>query len=36
MQFCNFVRRDIKFQNLDELKAQLAQDKLDVLALLAE
>jgi riboflavin kinase/FMN adenylyltransferase len=34
MQFFNFVRGDIKFANLDELKAQLVKDKDDVLALL--
>jgi riboflavin kinase/FMN adenylyltransferase len=36
LQFHHFVRSDIKFQNLDELKAQLAQDKVNVLALLIE
>jgi riboflavin kinase/FMN adenylyltransferase len=36
MEFHNFVRGDIKFASLDELKAQLKQDKVDVEALLAE
>lgn len=36
MQFFNFVRGDIKFDNLDELIEQLAKDKDDVLALLGE
>jgi riboflavin kinase/FMN adenylyltransferase len=35
MAFLNFVRGDIKFSSLDELKAQLAQDKIDITALLA-
>jgi riboflavin kinase / FMN adenylyltransferase len=35
MEFLNFVRGDIKFSSLDELKAQLAQDKIDITALLA-
>lgn len=35
MEFIHFVRGDIKFSSLDELKVQLAQDKVDVLALLA-
>jgi riboflavin kinase / FMN adenylyltransferase len=35
MEFLNFVRGDIKFSSLDELKAQLAQDKIDISALLA-
>jgi riboflavin kinase / FMN adenylyltransferase len=34
MEFLNFVRGDIKFSSLDELKAQLAQDKIDITALL--
>ncbi len=34
MEFHNFVRGDIKFSSLDELKVQLAQDKVDVEALL--
>ncbi|MDB5015382.1 MAG: bifunctional riboflavin kinase/FAD synthetase [Mucilaginibacter sp.] len=36
MEFYNFVRGDVKFASLDELKAQLAQDKVDVTALLRE
>jgi len=36
MEFYNFVRGDIKFNNLDELKEQLAKDKDDVLALLGD
>jgi riboflavin kinase / FMN adenylyltransferase len=35
MEFLNFVRSDIKFSSLDELKSQLAQDKIDITALLA-
>jgi riboflavin kinase/FMN adenylyltransferase len=34
MEFHNYVRGDIKFSSLDALKAQLAQDKIDVTALL--
>jgi riboflavin kinase/FMN adenylyltransferase len=34
MEFHNYVRGDIKFASLDELKVQLAKDKEDVLALL--
>ena len=34
MEFYNFVRGDVKFASLDELKAQLAQDKIDVQGLL--
>jgi riboflavin kinase/FMN adenylyltransferase len=34
MEFHNFVREDIKFASLDELKMQLAKDKVDVSALL--
>ncbi len=34
MEFIHFVRGDIKFSSLDELKVQLAQDKIDVAALL--
>ncbi|WP_259069092.1 bifunctional riboflavin kinase/FAD synthetase [Mucilaginibacter sp. X4EP1] len=34
MEFIHFVRGDIKFSSLDELKVQLAQDKVDVAALL--
>jgi riboflavin kinase/FMN adenylyltransferase len=36
MQFYNFVRTDIKFASLDELKAQLVKDTDDVLALLVD
>jgi riboflavin kinase/FMN adenylyltransferase len=36
MQFFNFVRGDIKFNNLDELIVQLGKDKDDVLALLGD
>ena len=35
MDFYHFVREDIKFNSLDELKEQLAKDKLDVMALLS-
>ena len=35
MEFYNFVRGDIKFGSLDELKAQLAQDEIDVHKLLS-
>lgn len=34
MEFYHFVREDIKFNSLGELKEQLAKDKLDVAALL--
>jgi riboflavin kinase/FMN adenylyltransferase len=34
MNFIHFVRHDVKFSSLEGLKDQLAQDKLDVLALL--
>lgn len=34
LHFYNYVRGDVKFTGLDELKVQLAQDKVDVLALL--
>lgn len=34
LHFYNYVRGDVKFNGLDELKVQLAQDKVDVLALL--
>jgi riboflavin kinase/FMN adenylyltransferase len=34
MEFLHYVRGDIKFSSLDELKVQLAKDKEDVLALL--
>ncbi|HEY0246281.1 MAG TPA: bifunctional riboflavin kinase/FAD synthetase [Mucilaginibacter sp.] len=36
MEFHHFVRDDIKFTSLDELKVQLAQDRVDVLKLMAE
>ncbi len=35
LHFYNYVRGDIKFTGLDELKVQLAQDKVDVLELLS-
>jgi len=31
MEFHHYIRGDVKFSSLDELKAQLAQDKVDVL-----
>jgi riboflavin kinase/FMN adenylyltransferase len=34
MEFHHYVRADVKFASLDELKIQLAQDKVDVMALL--
>ncbi|MDR3696167.1 bifunctional riboflavin kinase/FAD synthetase [Mucilaginibacter sp.] len=34
MQFLNFVRDDMKFDSLDELKAQIAKDKVEVERLL--
>lgn len=34
MNFIHFVRHDVKFSSLEGLKDQLAQDKLDVMALL--
>jgi riboflavin kinase/FMN adenylyltransferase len=34
MEFLNYIRGDVKFAGLDALKAQLAQDKIDVLAVL--
>jgi riboflavin kinase/FMN adenylyltransferase len=34
MEFLHFVRGDVKFNGLDELKVQIAQDKEDVLRLL--
>jgi riboflavin kinase/FMN adenylyltransferase len=34
MEFYNFVRDDMKFDSLDELKEQIRKDKLDVEALL--
>lgn len=34
MEFLHFVRGDIKFESLEQLKAQLAKDKTDVMALL--
>ncbi|HAL81487.1 MAG TPA: riboflavin biosynthesis protein RibF [Mucilaginibacter sp.] len=36
MEFYNFVRDDMKFSSLDELKAQIAQDKIDVERLLGQ
>jgi riboflavin kinase/FMN adenylyltransferase len=36
MQFYNFVRSDVRFLNLEELKVQLAKDKVDVLELLRD
>ncbi len=36
MEFHHFVRADIKFSSLDDLTKQLAQDKIDVLALLVD
>jgi riboflavin kinase/FMN adenylyltransferase len=36
MQFYNFVRSDVRFLNLEELKVQLAKDKIDVLGLLRD
>lgn len=35
MEFLHFVRGDVKFNGLDELKAQIAKDKQDVLRLLS-
>lgn len=34
MEFHHFIRGDMKFAGLDELKAQIAQDKIDVLKLM--
>ncbi len=34
MEFHNFVREDIKFSSLEELKEQLAKDRVDVIRLL--
>lgn len=34
MEFLQYIRGDVKFASLDELKAQLAQDKVDVLEVL--
>jgi riboflavin kinase/FMN adenylyltransferase len=34
MEFYNFVREDVKFTSLDNLKQQLAKDKVDVMKLL--
>jgi len=34
MEFIHFVRHDIRFPNIDELKAQIAKDKEDVMRLL--
>jgi riboflavin kinase/FMN adenylyltransferase len=36
MQFRHYIRGDVKFDGLDALKVQLAQDKVDVLAVLGE
>ena len=36
MEFHHYVRGDVKFASLDELKVQLAKDKKDVLALLVD
>lgn len=36
LDFLHFIRHDIKFNSLDELTRQLAQDKIDVLAALAQ
>jgi riboflavin kinase/FMN adenylyltransferase len=36
MEFHHYVRGDVKFSSLEELTRQLAQDKIDVQALLAE
>lgn len=36
MEFHNFVRGDMKLSSLDELKAQIAKDKVEVTALLGE
>lgn len=33
MEFHHYIRGDVKFSSLDELKIQLAQDKMDVLSL---
>jgi riboflavin kinase/FMN adenylyltransferase len=35
VEFLNYIRGDIKFNSLEELKAQIAQDKLDAIRLLA-
>jgi riboflavin kinase/FMN adenylyltransferase len=35
MEFHNFVRGDVKFANLEELKEQLAKDRVDVLKIVA-
>lgn len=34
MEFLHFVRSDIKFESLEQLKAQLSKDKVDVMSLL--
>ncbi|WP_317169313.1 riboflavin kinase [Mucilaginibacter humi] len=34
MEFLHFIRGDVKFNGLDELKAQITKDKEDVLSLL--
>jgi riboflavin kinase/FMN adenylyltransferase len=36
MEFLHFVRGDVKFNGLDELKAQIAKDKEDVIKLLSQ
>jgi riboflavin kinase/FMN adenylyltransferase len=36
MEFHNFVRGDMKFASLDELKIQIAKDKVDVIRLLGD
>jgi riboflavin kinase/FMN adenylyltransferase len=36
MEFHNFVRGDMKFASLDELKTQIAKDKVDVIRLLGD
>jgi riboflavin kinase/FMN adenylyltransferase len=36
MEFLHFVRGDVKFNGLDELKAQIARDKEDVIKLLSQ
>ena len=34
VEFINYIRGDMKFDSLDELKAQIAQDKRDAIRLL--
>lgn len=36
MEFLNYIRGDMKFDSLDTLKEQLAQDKIDAMRLLAD